>query len=75
MSRFPRLQYLREQELAWSVAELAAKLPEGKPSIASIYKLESGEPLLYLNARRVFDVVNQALDGKLDPKKELVIVK
>lgn len=72
MARFPKLQELREQHLGWEVSELAAKMPDGKPSVSSIYRLERGEPLRVTNVRRVFDVVNAALDHSLDPTAEIL---
>jgi hypothetical protein len=69
---FPRLREIRE-ELGWEVPDILVKLQGGKPSIASIYRLEQGHSLRVANARRVFDVINQALGVKLDPKKELKI--
>ncbi len=32
----------REGQLGWDVAELVQKLPDGKPSVSSIYRLEQG---------------------------------
>jgi hypothetical protein len=69
---FPRLRELREEKLGWDVTELLMKLG-GKPSVASIYRLEAGQSVRVANARRVFDVINAALDGQLDPAKELKI--
>jgi hypothetical protein len=71
MARFPRLRELRERQLGWEVAELVAKLPDGKPSISSIYRLEHGGAIRLPNVRRVFDVVNQALGNTLDADKEI----
>jgi len=42
-----------------------------KPSISSIYRLEQGEAIRMSSARRVFDVVNAALNNALDPGREL----
>jgi hypothetical protein len=39
--------------------------------MSSIYRLEQGEAIRMSSARRVFDVVNAALDNALDPTKEL----
>ena len=50
------------------MADIAAKLG-GKPSIASIYRLEQGQAIRVAHARRVFDVVN--VDGKLKPEDDL----
>ena len=74
MARFPRLKELREQHLGWEVSELVSKLPDGRPSVASIYRLERGTELRVPNVRRVFDVVNQALGGTLDPAKEIELL-
>ena len=70
MARFPRLRQIRE-DLGWEVTDLVAKLPAGKPSISSIYRLEQGMPIRMANVRRVFEVVNLAADGKLDATKEI----
>jgi hypothetical protein len=56
------------EDLGLEVADIAAKLG-GKPSIASIYRLEQGQAIRVAHARRVFDVVNA--DGKLRPEVEL----
>ncbi|MCC8977588.1 hypothetical protein [Bradyrhizobium acaciae] len=64
---FKRLRQIRE-DLGLEVADIAAKLG-GKPSIASIYRLEQGQAIRVAQARRVFDVVN--IDGKLKPEQEL----
>jgi hypothetical protein len=50
------------------VADIAAKLG-GKPSVASIYRLEQGQAIRVAHARRVFDAVN--VEGKLKPEVEL----
>jgi hypothetical protein len=39
--------------------------------MSSIYRLEQGEAIRMSSARRVFDVINTALDKALDPSKEL----
>ena len=70
MARFPRLRALRES-LGWEAVDLAAKLPDGKPSVSSIYRLEQGGSIRAPMARRVFDVVNEATGKTLDPAKEL----
>ena len=59
--------------LGWDVADILSRLPGNRPSIASIYRLEQGEAIRVTNARRVFDVVNQGLNGALDPSKELKV--
>ena len=74
MCRFPRLRELRE-ELGWELTDLLGKLPEAKPGLSSLSKLERGLPLRYTNVKRVFDTVNEAYGGSLDPKKELKVVK
>ena len=71
MARFPRLQQIREAELGWNVADIFTRLPGNRPSVASIYRLERGGAIRLSHARRVFDVVNAALDHTLDPNKEL----
>ena len=71
LARFPRLREIREHELGWEVAELVAKLPDGRPGISSIYRLERGDAIRAPNVRRVFAVVNQALGGTLDAEKEI----
>jgi len=48
-------------------------MPEGKPSGSTIHRLEGGEPIRVTNARRVFDVVNAALNHTLDARKELKV--
>lgn len=72
-ARFPRLREIREEMLGWEVAELVKRLPAYRPSASSIYRLEQGEAIRVTNARRVFDVVNAALNNTLDPKKELKV--
>lgn len=69
---FLRLREIREVQLGWDVTELVAKVG-GKPSVAGIYRLEQGKAIRVTSARRVFDVINQAMGGKLDPKKELKV--
>ena len=68
-TKFPRLRQLRE-DLGWEVMDIVAKVA-GKPSVASIYRLEQGQALRVSHTRRVFDVINEAHGGKLDAKKEL----
>ena len=70
---FPRLRQIREEQLGWEVTDILTRLPGGKPSIPSIYRLEQGRAIRVSNARRIFDVINTALNGKLDPSKELVV--
>ena len=72
MARFPRLREIRE-ELGWEVTQLVAKVPDNKPGISSVYRLEQGYAIRLTSARRVFDVVNAASHGKLDATKELVV--
>jgi hypothetical protein len=73
MARFPRLQQIREAELGWNVTDIFTRLPGNRPSVASIYRLERGEAIRLSHARRVFDVVNKALDNTLNPNEELEV--
>ena len=73
MARFPRLQQIREAELGWNVTDIFIRLPGNRPSLPSIYRLERGEAIRMSNARRIFDVVNKALNYTLDPNKELEV--
>jgi len=73
MARFPRLREIRERQLGWEVIDLVARLPGNRPSVASIYRIEQGRPVRISNARRIFDVLNEALDKKLDANKEIVL--
>jgi hypothetical protein len=70
-ARFPRLRQLRQEQLGWEIVDILSRLPGSKPSISSIYRLEQGEAIRMSSARRVFNVVNDALDKKLDASKEL----
>jgi hypothetical protein len=70
---FPRLRAIREEELGWEVADILHRLPERRPSGSTIYRLEQGHAVRITNARRVFDVVNAALNNTLDPGKELEV--
>ena len=70
---FPRLREIREEELGWEVVELVSRLPGHKPSASSIYRLEQGVAILASNARRIFDVINAALNNTLDASKELKV--
>ena len=70
-ARFPRLRQIRQEQLGWEIVDILSRLPGNKPSMSSIYRLEQGEAIRMSSARRVFDVVNAALDQKLDPSKEL----
>lgn len=70
-AKFPRLRRIRQEQLGWEIVDILARLPGNKPSISSIYRLEQGEAIRMSSARRVFDVINAALDHKLDPTKEL----
>jgi hypothetical protein len=72
-AKFPRLKQIREERLGWSVAELFVRLPGGRPSPTTIYRLERGGATRISAARRVFDVVNAALGGKLDVRKEIKV--
>lgn len=70
-ARFPRLRRIRQEQLGWEIVDILSRLPGSKPSISSIYRLEQGEAIRISSARRVFDVVNGALDNTLDASKEL----
>jgi hypothetical protein len=70
-ARFPRLRQIRQEKLGWEIIDILSRLPGSKPSISSIYRLEQGEAIRMSGARRVFDVVNAALDNTLDASKEL----
>jgi hypothetical protein len=70
-ARFPRLRRIRQEQLGWEIVDILSRLPGNKPSMSSIYRLEQGEAIRMSSARRVFDVVNTALDNALDPAKEL----
>ena len=70
-ARFPRLRQIRQEQLGWEIVDIVSRLPGSKPSISSIYRLEQGEAIRMSSARRVFDVINSALQNKLDPSKEL----
>ena len=50
---------------------MAAKLPDGRPSISPIYRLEQGGAIPMPSVRRVFDLVNGALGNCLDADKEI----
>lgn len=73
MARFPRLRQIRAERLGWEIMDLVARLPERRPSLSSIYRLESGLAIRIASARRVFDVVDAALGHTLDAGKELEI--
>jgi hypothetical protein len=75
MALFPRLREIREQRLGWEVSDIVRRIPEGRPSGSTIHRLEGGEPIRVTNARRVFDVLNAALNNTLDARKELKMVK
>jgi len=70
-ARFRRLRQIRQEQLGWEIVDILSRLPGSKPSISSIYRLEQGEAIRMSSARRVFDVVNGALQEKLDASKEL----
>jgi hypothetical protein len=70
-ARFPRLRQLRQEQLGWEIVDILSRLPGNKPSISSIYRLEQGEAIRVSGARRVFDVINAAMNSALDPAKEL----
>jgi hypothetical protein len=73
MARFPRLREIRERRLGWEVIELVTRLPGNRPSIASIYRMEQGRPVRVSNARRIFNILNEALGNTLDINEELVL--
>ncbi|HEY1981228.1 MAG TPA: hypothetical protein VGH13_14210 [Xanthobacteraceae bacterium] len=70
-ARFPRLRQLRQEQLGWEIVDILSRLPGSKPSISSIYRLEQGDAIRMSSARRVFDVINGALENRLDASKEL----
>lgn len=70
-ARFPRLRQLRQEQLGWEIVDIISRLPGNKPSISSIYRLEQGNAIRMSSARRVFDVVNAALNNALDASKEI----
>ncbi len=72
-AKFPRLRRIRQEQLGWEIVDILNRLPGNKPSISSIYRLEQGEAIRMSGARRVFDVVNAALQNALDPAKELEV--
>lgn len=72
MAKFPRLREIRENLLHWEITDLASRLPHGKPSISSLYRLEQGYEIRLVNVQRVFQIVNDALDKTLDPTTEIV---
>lgn len=71
MARFPRAREHRVS-VGWEVADLAAKLPGGKPSVSSIYRLEDGHAIRYISVIRVFDALNAAHKDKLVRSIEIV---
>jgi len=70
-ARFPRLRRIRQEQLGWEIVDILSRLPGNKPSISSIYRLEQGDAIRMSSARRVFDVVNAALNNALDVSKEI----
>jgi hypothetical protein len=70
-ARFPRLRRIRQEQLGWEIVDILSRLPGNKPSISSIYRLEQGDAIRMSSARRVFDVVNAALNNALDASKEI----
>jgi hypothetical protein len=70
-ARFPRLRQLRQEQLGWEIVDMLSRPPGSKPSISSIYRLEQGDAIRMSSARRVFDVINGALQNRLDASKEL----
>lgn len=71
MARFPRLRQIRAELLGWEIMDIVARLPERRPGISSVYRLECGLATRVASARRVFDVVNAALGHTLDVSEEL----
>ncbi|MEA2902752.1 MAG: hypothetical protein QOI12_139 [Alphaproteobacteria bacterium] len=70
-ARFPRLRKIRQEQLGWEIVDILSRLPGNKPSISSIYRLEQGEAIRMSSTRRVFDVINAALNNALDASKEI----
>ena len=70
-ARFPRLRQIRQEQLGWEIVDILSRLPGNKPSISSLYRLEQGDAIRMSSARRVFDVINGALQNTLDVSKEL----
>jgi hypothetical protein len=70
---FPRLLEIREKRLQWDITDIVLRLPGQRPSASSIYRLEQGVAIRASNARRIFDVVNAALNNTLDASKELKV--
>ena len=70
-ARFPRLRRIRQEQLGWEIVDILSRLPGNKPSISSIYRLEQGDAIRMSSARRVFDVVNAALNNALDVSEEI----
>ena len=54
-------------------SDIVRRLPDGRPGASSVYRLEQGLGIRITNARRVFDVVNAALNNTLDAGKELKV--
>jgi len=75
MARFPRLKEIRERELGWEVVDLVYRLPDKRPGTASIYRLEAGGMIRVPNARKIFDVLNKELNGRLVFDDEIMLVK
>ncbi|MCE7030918.1 hypothetical protein [Jiella avicenniae] len=57
MAQFPRLSFLRG-ELGLEVADIARRMSDGKPSVSSIYRLDTGLPIRLISVRKVFNVIN-----------------
>ena len=73
MARFPRLRQIRAELLGWEMMDIVTRLPERRPGLSTVYRLECGLAVRVSTARRVFDVVNAALGGTLDAREELEI--
>lgn len=69
-ARFPRLRQIRTEQLGWDVTEIAARRPGHRPSAPRSIGWSGATPLPS-PARRVFDVINAALNNALNPGKEL----
>lgn len=72
LARFKNLKSIREQ-LGWEVLDLVKKLENGKPSGASIYRLEQGRSIRLIGVTRIFNVLNDALGGKLQFSMEIEV--
>ena len=62
-----------QRQAQGEVSDIVRRIPDGRPSGSTIHRLEGGEPIRVTNARRVFDVINAALNNTLDASKELKV--